>query len=151
MWVVPNEHAPGANWRWHDRTARAKVIAAIAVALVTGASFMPGVCKRFLHTQGRLHLWDHLAAFSLLAIVLYQAGRSRAARLRFFACGLLLGAAIEFFQHVVHHAALERADVLADHLGLCFGYAFSIASRAVPARSFTARLPALTTPRTRLH
>ncbi len=91
------------------------------VLLVVAASFLPYHLKQDLHTKGRLHLWYHMLAFGIGALLLANAAWSRSAQITFLITALFMGWLLEFGQHAIYGTQLEIDDILMDGFGLMLG------------------------------
>ncbi len=99
-----------------------QIVFALAwVLLVVTASFLPYHFKQDLHTKGRFHLWYHMLAFGLGALLLANAAWSRTAQIASLATAVLIGCLLEFSQHLIYGTQLEIDDILMDCLGLMLG------------------------------
>ena len=65
-----------------------------------------------------MHLWDHLLAFGVGAMLIANATRKASVRNRLLFGSLLLAFGLELSQHFVYGTPLEWRDVLMDALGL---------------------------------
>jgi hypothetical protein len=99
----------------------------ILTAWITGLavcvlSFLPSTEKHMLHTTGRLHLFGHALAFSLLSLTFMRAASSARTRLALMIALGLFGATLELLQHMIYAGEmLEWADIACDALGTILG------------------------------
>lgn len=105
------------------------VPAEIAFRLLTGAwtafvlilSFLPYRQKHRLHTEGALHAWGHLLAFAVLMFFAARSAGSWRRRVWLVLAVLLLGAGVEWVEHLIFGAPLEWMDIGLDAAGVALG------------------------------
>ena len=110
--------------RYAKHVVKRRTLIAFALTsliLIASLSMLPQRYKSDLHTQGALHPWLHLFAFSLVAALLMAAVRTRASRGALFIGLLVFGLGTEVTEQFMTHSKVEMSDVLADSLGVVLG------------------------------
>ena len=66
--------------------------------------------------------WEHLAAYGVLMLWFSQLRIASGERMRVAICLVALGIALEFAQHATGFRNFDIGDMIADALGVCFGW-----------------------------
>jgi VanZ family protein len=97
---------------------------ALSATLMLGmaaVALLPGNSRKVLHTQGRLHSWWHLFAFTLVGFLAGKISRSPYQRIVLFLTCLAFGFATEYFEHHIYRSPFETHDVWVDAIGVLLG------------------------------
>jgi hypothetical protein len=89
--------------------------------LGVGALSLSTRSKHVLHTQGRLHSYFHMLAFTVIGYVTGRISRKPYQRILFFFLCLGFGFTTEVLEHLVYKNGLETHDIWVDAIGVLFG------------------------------
>ncbi len=75
----------------------------------------------WLHSEGGLHVWYHLALFGVFGVLAIYASKRTSARFTWLVAAALFGLVMEYGEAIRYQFALEWTDVRTDALGVAIG------------------------------
>jgi uncharacterized membrane protein len=103
------------------------VLGCVWMVMLVILSFLPNHDKLLLHTTGHYHNIGHMLAFLTVTLLLVSSVNSLRAQFAVAALVVFFGYLLEFLEHLIYNAALERSDVLVDTLGVILGLVIVLA------------------------
>lgn len=112
------------------KRSRLFFLASVLFVGVAAISLLPTDEKYRLHTQGFLHPWLHVGAFSLLTWLFVSSVRSSGARIFVVVAMFAFGWGSEYAEHLNDQWPIESRDVVLDSVGTSLGALLGVVLRS---------------------